>query len=191
MSRNTLKTFRIFLLVGLVVLFCTFSATGFAKNTYNEPAGRFTIDLPDGYKLEPQKNAYVYQFEGQGPGIMMVFFPDKNEREMYETGLGLMRKPMPDAVLQDNVVEMFLNGNLALWGVYKGTVQTEESKTRATLYASVGGVMLKSGGLMFYTTYGVKKRMVWSLKLKSAFYSVRNVNTPVTGAKNVRAVKVE
>jgi len=191
MSKATLTTFRIFLSAGLVFLFCTFSAAGFAQNTYKEPTRRFTIDLPEGYKMAPQKNEYVYQFKGQGPGIMVTFFPAKNETEMFKMALGLMKKPMPDAVLQGNVAKMELNGNPALWGIYKGTAQIKKSRAQAELFATAGSVMLKDGGLMFYSMYGAKKKPGWEGKLKSAFYSIRNADTPVTGITNIEPVQVK
>ena len=44
-------------------------------NAFDDPEGRFSIDLPAGWQLAPQTDTDVYVFEGEGSNVIFQYMP--------------------------------------------------------------------------------------------------------------------
>ncbi|MDH5410671.1 MAG: hypothetical protein OEY16_04720 [Alphaproteobacteria bacterium] len=156
-----------------------------AQTSFEELSGKFAIDLPDGYELQPQKYSILFQFWGPAGQIMMVLEEGGTDlAESYESALsnldGTLKNPEPIAP----VVTMTLNGSPAKWGVYKGTVESD-GKT-VPLYTYVGSMLIDDGSVYFLSFVSEGSHLTWGEKVTKSFYSLRNVDSPLTGARDVK-----
>jgi len=156
-----------------------------AQNSFEELSGKFLIDLPGGYELAPQKFPILYQFSGPAGQIMMLFEEDGADlAESYQSALsnldGTVKDPKPVAP----VVTMTLNGSRAKWGVYKGTV--ERDGKAVPIYAYVGSMLIDDGSVFFLSFLSEENQPKWGDKITNAFHSLRNLDSPLTGARDVQ-----
>ena len=156
-----------------------------AQTSFEELSGKFTIDLPDGYKQKPQKFPTLFQFSVPSGQIIMLLEEDGTDlAESYASALsnldGSMATPAPMAP----VVTMTLNGSPAKWGIYKGTAESD-GKT-VPLYAYVGSMLIDDGSIIFLSFLSEEKQSKWGNTITKAFHSLRNVDSPQTGARDVK-----
>jgi hypothetical protein len=90
--------------------------------TWKEPQGRFAIDLPTGWRPEPQTEALVFVFKGEGQSIIIEWVPLLSDPDkLLEKALTTVQDSgMPFPALDGSVTEMTINGLPARWGVYTG-----------------------------------------------------------------------
>ena len=182
-----LLSLRSVFLVLFVLVFTPFPVFGFDQDTYEELTGRFTLDIPEGYKLAPQTTPNVYVFKGKGPLYAIAFFPgEKDPGKLFKMALEAIKSSIPNTAPQDKILEMNLNGNPAHWGIYKGSL--EYSGQTIPLWSMLGSTVLEQGGVYFFTTYNKNQIPLWQEKLKATFQSLRNVGSPVLPPKNVKPV---
>jgi hypothetical protein len=119
-----------------------------AADTFTEPKGRFALDLPSGWSLQPQTDETVYVFNAGSESIIIQYYGGALGREtLFQNGMVSVRASLPTAEVKGAVLEQKVNGNPARWGVYRDTLQV--GKTRVPLYGTLGSVVLKQGGLYF------------------------------------------
>jgi hypothetical protein len=178
MNRKVLS----FFLTVLSVLALT--AIGQAQTTYEDPQGRFAIDLPKGWQLAPQTDDKVFVFQGEGKSIIIECIPmvgdpaellKKAENTVRLTG---MAKP----ALDGQITEMTVNGLPARWGVYKGVM------AGVTLAALCGSVAIGENGLYYLSFIPVAQVATWKDRLEGTFRTIRGSGQKVTGVENVKTV---
>lgn len=171
---------RLISAVAIVLL----AGTASAQNNFEELSGKFTIDLPEGYEQKPQKFPILFQFSGDPGQIMMLFEEGATDlAESYKSALSNLDGTMANPAPATPVVTMTLNGSPAKWGVYKGTI--ESGGVTAPLYAYVGSMLIDDGSVYFLTFLSEKNQPKWGEKVTKAFHSLRNVDSPLTGARDV------
>lgn len=159
---------------------------GFAQNTWVEPQGRFAIDLPIGWSPEPQKEAKVFVFRGEGQSIIIEWVPLLNDPDkLLEKALTTVRNSgIARPEIDGSVTEMTMNGLPARWGIYTGAFKATPSLKLAALCGSVAN---GENGLFFISFLRVSELSEWKGKLGEAFETIRGAGTKVTGVANLKA----
>ena len=159
---------------------------GTAQNTFQDSRGHFAIDLPTGWRLEPQTDEKVFVFKGEGQAIIIecvagVSDPD----ELLDKALATVRASGMDfPELDGYVTEMTMNGLPARWGVYKGAYNPVPGVTLAVLCGSVAS---GEDGLYFLSFLSLADLAKWKGRLGAAFETLRGHGQKVTGVVSVRA----
>jgi hypothetical protein len=167
------------------VLFCL-SLFGIARaqTTYEDPQGRFAIDLPKGWQLAPQTDDKVFVFQGESKSIIIECVPGVNDpAELFKKGETTIRlSGMAKPALDGEVAEMTVNGLPARWGVFRGAM------SGVTLAAMCGGIAIGENGLYFVSFIAVNDVNVWKGRLEGVFQTIRASGAKVTGVEGVKTV---
>jgi hypothetical protein len=169
-------------LVALSVL--ALAGFGGAQTTYEDPQGRFSIDLPKGWQLAPQTDDKVFVFQGEGKTIIIECVPMVSDpAELLKKAENTIRlSGMKSPVLDGDITEMTLNGLPARWCVYKGAL------SGALLAGLCGGVANGENGLYFLSFVAVKDLSPWKDKLEKTFQTIRAQGQKVTGVENLKTI---
>jgi hypothetical protein len=152
--------------------------------------GRFVIDLPEGWQLDPQTDTRVYVFKGDDKSIIMEFVANTNDAEaLLNKGVGMLRMSgLENPVLEGQLTELTVNGNPARWGAYKSDMKV--GKMTITLYGLLGGVSLGENGVYYLAIINKSDLAAWKEPFEKAFQSIRNVDQVVTGVSGAKEVAV-
>lgn len=153
-----------------------------AQTTYEDPQGRFAIDIPKGWQLAPQTDDKVFVFNGEGKSIIVECVPGMSDpAEVLKKAEATIRlSGMAKPALEGEIAEMSVNGLPARWGIYKG------SMSGVVLNALCGGVVNGENGLYFLSFASVADMPAWKSKLERAFQSIRASGQKVTGVEGVK-----
>lgn len=171
----------------LVIFVVIPSGAASAGNAFQDPEGRFELDLPDGWKLLPQTDTTVFSFEGpEKVQIVLQYVPDvKDREELFGKSVDLMRGGgVPDAAPEGELSDMEVSGHPARLGVYSGYV----TGTKIRLYGLLGGVALKDGGAVFAVFLNAGNRKPMGEKVEKVFTSLRLPGEKATGVSGRMAV---
>jgi hypothetical protein len=174
----------IFTLLALALMFLL-PVKALAEYTYEEPGGKFAIDLSEGWALAPQGNENVFVFKTREGRIIIGYLPGVVQTdELFSKALGVMKATMAQATSGGFIKDMTISGHPARWGVYSGLV--EHGGAMVKLYALLGAVSLDEGGIYFqsYLNEGAMKAVGQSVE--RAFRSIRNVGQGVTAPENIQ-----
>lgn len=174
-----------------VVVWLACSGAVHAQNSFEDLRGRFSLDLPEGWKLVPQENEYVYVFKGKGIEQVVVFFdPDARDRaKLFSQAEETLRVSLPNAAPEGAVVDLEVNGNPARWGVYRGTTEAGSPKVVVALVGLLGSVVLREGGIYFLSVLNDNSRKQWGEKLQKVFQSIREAGASPTGVGEARVAQ--
>jgi hypothetical protein len=153
---------------------------GYAANTFEESKGRFSIDLPKGWKLEPQTDQTTYVFKGDGNSIIIQYFTEaKNREQLFQEGLNTLRSAgLPNAKPTKAVRNLNVSNNPAKWGIYNDTMLY--GSVKVLLYGLLGSVSLKKGGLYYLVIVNEKTLKRKQKIFEKAFQSIRSAGGSVT-----------
>jgi hypothetical protein len=156
----------------------------YATNTFEDQKGRFAIDLPDGWELEPQTDETVFVFKGgDNNSIIMQYLYNITDREkLFDEGVKQLKlSGIPNAAPEGRIENLIINDNKARWGLYSGDMNVGSLKIK--LYGQLGSVSLNKGGvyLMSIVSEGTLKTLRGTLE--KVFHSIRSVEKPVTVEK--------
>jgi hypothetical protein len=160
------------------------TAAGWAQTTYEDPQGRFAIDIPKGWQLAPQTDDKVFAFQGEGKSIIIGYVPMVSDpAEIFKKAETTVRlSGMAKPTLEGDITEMTLNGLPARWGIFKGTM------AGVVLMALCGGVVNGENALYFLSFVSVADMPAWKDKLEKAFQTIRASGQKVTGVEGVKIV---
>lgn len=168
-----------------VVLLVAGTATAQSTSEFEELSGKFVIDLPQSYELNEQKFPTLFQFSGEAGSILLFFDEEvQDTAESYKSAIGNLDGMLKNSVPVSPVVTMTLNGSQAKWGVYKGTAESDG--VQVPLFAYVGSVLLDGGSMFFVSFLSEDNLNVWGDKITKAFHSIRNVDSPLSGVRDVK-----
>jgi hypothetical protein len=174
-------------IIGTFVVSAILLITGIthAENTYEDLNGRFVIDLPNGWELQPQTDDRVHVFKGDGNSIIITFYSGNNNTEelFNETISDLRDGGIENPIPEGKVKDMKVNGNNARWGIYKG--EFDAGSVKVILFSSLGSVSLKENGVNFMSIMNSGTFEKWHKRLEKVFHSIRNVGQDVTGISEV------
>ena len=167
------------------VFSCLFlTAVGWAQTTYEDPQGRFAIDLPKGWQLAPQTDDKVFVFQGESKSIIIECVPGMSDpAELFKKAETTVRlSGMAKPGLEGEVTELTVNGLPARWGIYKGAM------SGVTLAALCGGVAIGENGLYFLSFIAVTDVAAWKGRLEGMFQTIRASGQKVTGVEGAKAI---
>lgn len=161
------------------------SGSAYAVNTFEDPQNRFAMDLPSGWKLQPQTNNEVYVFKGGDKSIIMQYFDNINSREeLFAQAVSALRSSgLPNASPSGQPKNLTVNNNMARWGVYADEVQYGSIKVE--LFGLLGSVSLRKGGVYFLSVVSKGTMNEFGGTLEKTFQSIRDMGEPVTGVSDV------
>jgi hypothetical protein len=163
------------------------TSIGWTQTTYEDPQGRFAIDLPKGWQLAPQTDDKVFVFQGEGKSVIIECVPGVNDpAELFKKGETTIRlSGMAKPALDGAVTELTVNGLPARWGIFKGAM------SGVTLAALCGGVAIGENGLYFLSFIAVTEVAAWKGRLEGLFQTIRASGQKVTGVEGAKAVAAE
>jgi hypothetical protein len=175
---------KLWLFLSMVLFGLSLAAIAGAQTTYDDPQGRFAIDVPKGWQLAPQTDDKVFVFQGEGKSIIIECVPGMNDpAELFKKAETTVRlSGMAKPALEGEITVMTVNGLSARWGVFKGTM------SGVTLAALCGVVANGENGLYFLSFIAVTDMTAWKGKLEKAFQTIRAKGGKVTGVEGVKAV---
>jgi hypothetical protein len=171
---------RIYL--ALAVIFISWSCKADAADTFEDSKGRFTIDLPSGWKLEPQTDETVFVFKGESNTIIIQYFADINDRgELFVRAVNQLKiSGLPNASPVEQGKDLTVNSNPARSGLYSDEMAVGAIKVK--LYAILGSVSLKKGGVYFMSIVNESTLKTMRNTLEMSYQSIRNPGQPLSGA---------
>lgn len=181
--RLLLRSLRVVASLLLVVWLCC-PGPAYSANTFTEPNGRFTVDLPDGWKLGSSQQGLAYAFEGPGAArFLIVWMPDTDKAGLLSTGRSMVKAAMKGVDQEGGAVDLEVNGNPAGWTVFRGKTQG------VPLVALLGTISLsrcgtsgqvKRCGVVFMGVIPQNERDQWQSQIETAFRSIRDTDSPAT-----------
>ncbi len=159
-----------------------------SQNTYEDLMGRFVIDLPQAWELEPQIDDKVFVFKGDGKNIIINCLPNVNDiRELFNKALGIIRvSGLTKPILEGELMDMTINEHPARWGIYKSV--KNEGNLEITLFGLCGSIAFEENGLYFIAIIAKNDMAAWKEKVEKSFQSIRSVGQSLTGVKDLKAV---
>ncbi len=106
-----LRSLSLFLYAIIVVLL--YSGNALAANTFEDPDGRYTIDLPKNWKLQPQAEKTVYVFQGKGSNVIIEYSEQNKTREnLFNDGFNTLKASgLVNAKVQGSIRNLKINNN--------------------------------------------------------------------------------
>jgi hypothetical protein len=174
------------------VLACLAAFGPIAVNAFEEPEGRFAIDLPSGWELQPQTDQTLFVFAGPAAAQIVVQYLDGAEgcAQLFQSALDAAKTTLKNLVPEGKLTDLMVNGHPSQWEVLAGTT-TAPNGVKVRLYALLGGVMLRGGGVAFQSYLHDGNRKTIEGIVKSAFATIRLPGEPVTGATDRIAAATE
>ena len=164
------------------ILFLSLGAQALA---FEDSKGRFVIDLPKGWKLDPQTDEKVYVFKGDDMSIIIEYHPSLGDPgALFTQGLNSLKAAgLPNASPAEETRDMTVNGNKARQGLYQDEVAYGSLKVK--LYGLIGGVALTQGGISFLSILNDSSLKKMRSRLEASLQSVRTAGQAKTGAREV------
>ncbi|WP_411029329.1 hypothetical protein [Spongiimicrobium sp. 3-5] len=182
MKQTTLNLIFILLLTGI-----THHAIG--QNTYEDLQGRFVIDLPKGWALQPQTNDKLYIFKGKDKSLIVEYNEDNNDTdELFLNGLTTLKSSgLSNPETHTETKDLKINGLPAKWGVYQSDY--DASGTTVTLYGLLGSLGIQDQGLYAIAILNKKDLKKWGAIIETIFQSFRLPGEQLTGVQEVSSLK--
>ncbi len=182
--RSVLRPFAVPLLAVALL------ATGAVRAApFEDPLGRFALELPSGWELEPQAHEDVFVFSDGKQNVIVQYLADvADPAALFRSGMdnligGGMATPKPDGETRD----LDVNGRPARLGAFSGDVAAGSMKV--ALAALVGGVAVDDDGGVFLLWIADPKSFgKLRTTVEGAFGSIRKPGGAVSGITEGSAV---
>lgn len=178
-------------LVTLIIVFTAVLSTS-GQNTYEDLQGRFVIDLPNKWTLQPQEDHRVFTFARDGRSIIIQYHEDQNDPKLlFQKGIDLLVSVgYPNPTLDTEVKEMTVNGHQARSGVYKSTFQSDKNSS-VTLYTLIGSLGFEENGLYMVGILNESDIKKWMSIIEKSFQSIRLPGEEITGVSDIKILNNE
>ena len=168
--------------MAFAAIFIFWTHTANAANPFEDSKGRFTIDLPSGWKLDPQTDETVFVFKGDNKSIILQYFTDINDRgDLFTQAVNQLKLAgLPNASPVERSKDLTVNNNPARSGLYSDEMAVGATKVK--LYGLLGSVSLKKGGVYFMSILNESTLKTMRNTLETSYQSIRNSGQPLSGA---------
>jgi hypothetical protein len=162
------------------------TAIGWAQTTYEDPQGRFVIDLPKGWKYDPMMPAFKndktadFQDEGKKNAFTLAISRGFDDPDKLIKQAALQFKFL-EPVFDGEILAMTVNGHPARWGVLKTPLDPG-------MIMHVASIVLEDNGIYLIHTLRTEKRESVGKPVEQAFHSLRLPGEEATGVEGVKAV---
>jgi hypothetical protein len=162
------------------------ASIGLSQTTYEDPQGRFVIDLPAGWKLKPVlsgmfKNELVSDFDADGKNFSIAFNHGINDPDRLIKHAASQFRFL-EVEFDGEIVEMAVNGHSARWGILKTALDPG-------MVVLCGSIELGRDGAYLIFTIRVADLPKFKDRIERAFQSLRLPGEELTGVDDVRSVK--
>ena len=157
-----------------------------AQTTYEDPQGRFVIDLPAGWKLKPVltgmfKNELVTDFDADGKNFSVAFNPGVSDPDkLIKHAANQFR--FLQVEFDGEIAEMAVNGHSARWGTLKTALDPG-------MVVLCGSMELGRDGVYLFFTVRATDLPKFKDRIEKTFQSIRLPGEERTGVGDVRSVK--
>ncbi|WP_430965329.1 hypothetical protein [Spongiimicrobium sp. 2-473A-2-J] len=161
----------------------------FGQNTYEDLQGRFVLDLPKGWALEPQTVDKVYIFKGKSKSLIVEYNEDTNDiDQLFLNGLATLKSSgLSKPETHSEIKQLKINGLQAKWGVYKSDYNA--SGITVTLYGLVGSLGLQDQGLYAIAILNEKDLKKWEAVIENIFQSFRLPGEQLSGVQEISSTE--
>jgi hypothetical protein len=162
------------------------ASIGLSQTTYEDPQGRFVIDLPAGWKLKPVltgmfKNELVSDFDADGKNFSVAFNPGINDPDRLIKHVADQFRFL-QVEFDGEIAEMAVNGHAARWGILKTALDPG-------MVVLCGSMELGRDGVFLFFTVRVADLPKFKDRIEKTFQSIRLPGEEWTGVGDVRSVK--
>jgi hypothetical protein len=156
-----------------------------AQGTYEDPNGRFVIDLPAGWEYKPIlavfKNNLVSDFQGEGATFSLAFNPGIDDPDKLIKQAAVQFQFLKPE-FEGEIKEMSVNGHPARWGILKTPLDPGMTML-------VGSVVLGRDGVYLIFTAGARSPLAaFQDKIERSFQSIRLPGEALTGVGDAQAI---
>ncbi|MDH3497936.1 MAG: hypothetical protein OER21_14335 [Gemmatimonadota bacterium] len=154
-----------------------------AQDVFQDPRGRFSIDLPPGFTLSSEQLDRIYVFQIPDARLFVSVAPGTRDLDRLWrlalddfTGAGV---PPPPA---EAVTDLEVNGNPARMAWYGFDIGDGRAKVSYTVL--LGAVVLQDGGMgvVCFSMLNDRAADQWGDRLRQAFRTIRVAGAPVISA---------
>lgn len=133
--------------------------------------GAFTVNLPDGWTLQPQAAPTVYVFKGAGiENIVVEYFAgEKDVNALLGKGLATAKASGLGNIRVQELNETTVNDRPGAWGYYTGVF----TQNNAALNVALGSLALPKGGLYFLSILNDASKAAMGPTIEKTFWSMR------------------
>lgn len=159
---------------------------GLSQTTYEDPQGRFVIDLPEGWIYKPVltgifRNEMVADFDAEGKNFSVAFNPGISDPDRLIRHVANQFRFL-QVEFDGDIVEMAVNGHSARWGTLKTALDPG-------MVVLCGSMELGLDGIFFFFTIRVADLPRFKERIEKTFQSIRLPGEALTGAGDVKSVK--
>jgi hypothetical protein len=164
------------------------SAVGLASDgqtVFEDPQGRFVIDLPDGWSVKPpgegiMKNDLITEFDTAGKTFTLAFNPRVSDPDRLIKHCANQFKFL-QIEFDGAISRMTVNGHDSRWGVLKTPLDPG-------MVVFCGSLAFEPDGIYVFSVVRVADLPAHKDKIESAFRSIRLQGESVTGATEIDEV---
>lgn len=177
---------RAWLLIGLALSCLVLTAIGRTQTTYEDPQGRFVIDLPKGWKYDPVMPMFAnektadFQDEERKNSFTLAISRGFDDPDKLIKQAALQFKFL-EPVFDGEVLAMSVNGHPARWGILKTPLDPG-------MIMQVASIVLENNGIYLVHTLRTEKKESVGKLVEKAFQSLRLPGEPVTSVGDATAV---
>jgi hypothetical protein len=162
------------------------TAIGWAQTTYEDPQGRFVIDLPPGWKFDPMMPAFKndktadFQDEERKNAFTLAISRGFDNPDKLIKQAALQFKFL-EPVFDGEILAMSVNGHPARWGILKTPLDPG-------MIMQVASIVLENNGIYLVHTLRTEKRESIGKLVEKAFQSLRLPGEALAGVADTTAV---
>jgi hypothetical protein len=159
---------------------------GLSQTTYEDPQGRFVIDLPEGWKPNPPgegifKNDLITEFDTGGQTFTLVFNPRVGNADKLIKHAATQFKFL-EVDFDGDITKLSVNSHGARWGILKTPLDPG-------IVVLCGSVDLGRDGIYIFTVIKIVDLPGRQDKVERAFQSIRLPGEALTGAGGAESIK--
>ena len=173
------------LLLSVILSCLAVTSVGRTQTTYEDPQGRFVIDLPTGWKYDPMMPAFKndktadFQDEGRKNAFTLAISRGFDDPDKLIKQAALQFKFL-EPVFDGDIQKMTVNGHPARWGILKTPLDPG-------MIMQVASIVLEDNGIYLVHTLRTEKREIGKL-VEQAFHSLRLPGEALAGVAGATAV---
>ena len=169
------KMKTVWLLMSVCIMTAMLVSQASAKR-FEDPKGRFVIDIPEGCKLtetSKQELCEQYSFENDDMSFEILYWPGMVDSvQFYDLYEKTLKKQFEELNVSVPPKKVKANTNPGVLGEYEG--YTIQSGLKIHLHALLGTASLKQGGIVFFAFLTEEDARTWNEVLKNMFMTLRS-----------------
>lgn len=154
--------------------------TAYAQNVFQDPRGRFSIDLPPGFALSSERVERSFVFQVADARLFVSVMPGPGDRDgLWRSALDDFTGPGVPPPPAESVSDLEVNGNPARIAWY--AIDAGGEGTKVPYIVLLGAVVSRGSGtgVVCFCLLNERAARQWGDALRKAFGSIRVPGPPV------------